>query len=130
MKKLSKQQRKERGDLAARLNKARDDLQEALNSYNEQLTELFEPVASARDDYNSAVAQANEWITNTRSTMEEYRDARSEAWQEGDAGSEYESWIGEWENELYECEDMDPELVEMPDCDGGDTLESLPDSAQ
>ena len=59
------------------------------------------------------------------SEMETYYDERSEKWQEGDAGSAYADWKGEWEG--LDCATVD--LVDEPDCSLPDDLEQLPQEA-
>lgn len=81
MKRLTKDQLKRKGELVNRI----DDLHSQLNAAIEEAEEL-------RDEIHTA--------------MEEYYDARSEKWQEGETGEDYKEWMDEWETEFetVECD--------------------------
>jgi len=91
---LTKAQEAKRDDLVKRLNEAKADVQAT-----------YEQMASfISDDLNGKIAQYNEIVGEVESfrdelvsDMEYYFDDKSEKWQEGDSGSEYQEWKNSWE---------------------------------
>ena len=111
MKKLSKDQQKFRDDLVKRLDDALIGVNNAVEKAN-----------AAIDEYNVIVADVESYRDEIVSEMETYFDERSDKWQEGDAGSAYSEWKGEWEN--LDCSAIDQ--VDEPDSSLMGELEALP----
>lgn len=101
MNKLSKDQQQTHTALAARLANAKDELEAAFNVYNGVLGEL-------RDFRDGLV-----------SDMDSYFSDRSEKWQEGDKGQQYETWKQAWE-------DLELEDLEELELEHGDNFEQAP----
>ena len=79
--------------------------------------------------YKAAVEEAKAFAERIAEEMTNYFDDRSEKWQDGDAGGEYQSWKDEWENaDLDSVEEIVKPDINMPDGPDGDTLTSLPES--
>lgn len=78
-------------------------------------TALFEELEKARDQFNVMLEEANEFRQEMNDLMQEYFDEKSEKWQEGDAGSTYQDWMGEWESELEFDEEAPETFQGLPD---------------
>lgn len=98
MKKLSADQKKDK-----------DGHAEAIREAWSKLDGLWGEVEAAVAAYNEGVAEMNEklsdaetWRDEIVQEMDDYMSERSEKWLDGDAGQNYESWKGEWENVSFE----------------------------
>lgn len=145
MKKLNATHLKERSALADAILAAKSDVEEAIGDGNSEMARAVEAakeailavgvaVAAKVNTYNEAVQAANDWRQARAEEMEAYQSERSEKWQEGDAGSAYQSWLDAWGEELVEIEvdlDLDFEIeapeIEEPDLDHADLLADLPE---
>lgn len=59
----------------------------------ERRDELAERLRVAADAFAEVLGDASIWAHDLSGEMESYRDERSEKWQDGEAGQNYESWI-------------------------------------
>lgn len=112
MKRLSK------GQLAAR-----DDLIKRLRDASAAVSEMIGLANSKIEEYNAAVADVETFRDEIKGAQEEYEGERSDKWREGEGGSNYQDWMGEWDS-------LDPspiDEVEEPDMDLADNLEGLPE---
>lgn len=107
MKKLSKQQLKLRNELSIRLSSAWDDLQSVADLEEGKVRDDAAVIAAIRA-YNEVVDDANSFREMIAGDIQEYFDDRSEAWQQGEKGEAYSSWIEQWENGFPEI-DLDSE---------------------
>jgi hypothetical protein len=108
------------------------DLRASASSLQEQHSDLLEAVR----EFNALVTKHNEKVQETTTFLEElkgdmegYFEERSEKWQEGDAGQDYQAWIdavGEAIDGLEQVEEVDE--PEEPVVDGLDALDELPTS--
>src|SRR5262245_40000831 len=117
MKKLDKTTIAERDTLEIRLREEQEDLQSAINFYNDKMSEAWAKVSAAIDEYNSALDDAwggangleqdisayndaigscNEWKQGVAQEIQDYMDERSEKWQESEAAGRYSSWKDEY----------------------------------
>lgn len=99
MKKLSK---KQEAEFQSRL----DDIQEK----QEAVDKAHQGMQKTVEDYNEEVRGYNELVQNLMDYRDElvadmqcYFDDRSERWQEGEAGQNYQSWMSDWETLEVEC---------------------------
>lgn len=116
MKAISKGRRTEIAVKLVELTAEAAALGKAIDDYNNGMLEL-------RDDVEDAIANYNERRGELKGIYEEiadeartYYDERSERWQEGDAGSDYATWVETLEN--FDIEEIEIELpadLEMPD---------------
>lgn len=120
MKKLSKDQLKQRDELDSQLIEKGQAVKDAIDEFNTALTEAYKAVETAQEEYNAAVEAANEFVTEISGEMETYHGERSDTWQEGDAGQAYQSWIDAWSAELDPCELEMPSELDEPDALPGD----------
>jgi len=124
VKKLNKTQLAE---LAAHTTTLATKKQEIDESWD-KLVEAYEGVESAIGDYNESLATVIEWRDGIVQEMSDYQAERSDKWQEGDAGQQYQSWIDEWEGlDLSEVEI--PDMPDEPDFEHIDSIEQLPTAA-
>jgi len=126
MKSLDKTDTKRRLELAEQLTVAENALGAALEAYNRVVADAWSPVQSAIDDYNALVEEANGFKDDVASQIEEYMDARSESWQEGERGQAYAEWRDNWQAAYFETVDLEqPEPLEVEDCNAADELRDL-----
>lgn len=115
MKRMTRQQIKERDDLAGKVEEAGTKLNETIGKFNSTLEDAKAELEGAQSELNEAINNANAMREQIQGDMESYVDERSEKWQEGDAGNQYQSWIEAWSNELEEVELDLPESLEEID---------------
>lgn len=127
MKKLSKAQLTERDEIVSQMNEAKDSVTTAVDDYNDALSPAREAVSTAVAEFNSAVEKANSFLGELASDAQNYFDERSEKWQEGDAGDQYNSWKEQFEDEVEEATFDEPAELDLPEGidEALDRLESL-----
>jgi hypothetical protein len=76
-------------------------------------------LAIATNSYNEAVRAAAEWVQEATAKWRREYDAKSERWQDGDAGTTVSNWLDEWEG-------FEPDEFEMSDPLASDELSNLP----
>lgn len=126
MKKLTKTQEKEKDKHSTDLFDTFSALEMAVDDFNDKVVELRIGVEEAATAYNSAVARARDFCSEVMSDMDSYEGARSEKWQESDAGQSFQDWKSEWEN--VDLEDFEPEFpatIDVPD-NMQEMLDALP----
>jgi len=145
--KLTKKEVSERDDLAGNLRQAMEDFEsarEVLRAFVEGDTTVPADQTVAYND--QITGAANEALAKLMVAIEEaenFRDAlairlrdeydeKSEKWQEGDKGSEADSFISEWESADFEIPDLDstaPLGTEYNES-MADDLEALPEAPE
>ena len=122
MKKISVEDEKRILELEQKLN----DAKLAVAVEMENLTPHMAKVNDAIDAYNEILSEAKGFAEDISRQQEEYYDERSDAWQDGDKGQEYQSWQEEWAN--WQPDDVphialeaDPDIEEH-----GEELTQLP----
>lgn len=128
MKSLNKEQLNNLTQLQSDLQDAQEKVESAISDFNANINELWANLVSdSLDDYNKLVQQATEFVDETRSTMQSYYDERSEKWQEGDRGQDFQSWLDEWDStELEEIEMTMPEETDLPEFQAVEAIDELP----
>ncbi len=141
MKKLSREFIINRDASVKDLSGARDNVTTAVYAYNEwvakhaeEYAELVERIQGAVNDYNAVLSELSLMNEETASEAREHYEARSEKWQDGDAGRAYSNWVEQLEAVSFgeEIDELDlPELVEIevPDMPSPDEDVELPDDA-
>ena len=86
---------------------------DAVESYNYELECLDSP-APALEALNEAIGEFNSWVTELQEQMRDYFDERTEGWQEGEKGEQYQAWI---ESLDIEVDEVDTEPDEPPQMD-------------
>lgn len=128
--KLNKTQAQKLGFAQDSASKAHGTLCEALAAYNTALDEARGALAIAVDAYNEARETTQEIIVEIGEELREVFDAKSEKWQESDAGESAGSFISTFEDcELEEFSPDMPEDLEEPD-DIGDALSELTEESE
>jgi uncharacterized protein YukE len=118
--KLTKVQEATKDDLVKRLNSAKTDV---IALYTE-VTETIDRLNSEITAYNEVVGEIEGFRDELVGDMENYYDERSEKWQEGDAGSSYQDWKGQWEA-LSVDEVPEVDHPDEPQMDHADELEGV-----
>lgn len=128
MKFLNKEQQSNLSQLQSDLQDAQEKVESAINDFNANINDLWaNSVTESLDNYNKLVQQANEFVEETRDSMQTYYDERSEKWQEGERGQEFQSWLVEWDStELEEIDVTMPEETDVPDFQAVEVIAELP----
>jgi hypothetical protein len=120
MKKLSKDQKKQRDVLVATLEDAVSDANLAIEEYNDLLQALTPPTDQL-EAVNVAIEALNEWRDDINTQIADYVAERSEAWREGERGAQHEEWqatYADYIDDVYEYVDLPEEIdecwVEIP----------------
>jgi len=74
---------------------------------DQQKTKMSPQTAKKR--WTDLLNQATEALTTRRDEMQEYFDERSESWQEGEKGAEFQERIDALDSILEELSDLDAE---------------------
>ena len=128
MKALSKDQEKEKVALIDSIRDAHAALEASVITYNAAMEKEQREVRSKLVDLNEKLQEAKGWAEGLAGDMQNYYDERSENWQEGDNGQNYDAWKSEYEN--FSPDDLEIDFhedLEVPECTGADDLETLPD---
>jgi hypothetical protein len=121
MKALTKAQEATKTNLVERLNKAKADV---LAAYVHVITIIDEKLNVEITAYNEILAELETFRDELVGDMETYYDERSEKWQEGDAGSNYQSWKDAWEGLSVDVVD-EVDHPDEPQMDHADELEGV-----
>lgn len=131
MKALKVAQQKSKSQCVLDLEQAKQALENEIEDFNAEKSRLYQKVADALEKYNEALNEAREFTTDIHSEMEEYYENRSDRWKEGDAGSNYQTWMDEWANiDLDEISLEEVADLEMPDMEHYSELDNLPDEVE
>lgn len=110
MKKFSKAQQSSIEAAVAAIEKAKDELNTDIESFNIDMEEVRDEVRRSLQKYNDELAKLKDLYSELAGTAREYYDERSDTWREGDAGQAYSDWCDEMENV-----DLEPIEIEFPD---------------
>lgn len=121
MKRLTKLQETTRSELVDALRGKAAKVQEALAEVNQAIVDKLNV---AIQEYNDKLTEADSFRDEITAAMSDYMDERSDKWREGDAASEHESWMGEWEGLDTDHIDEASEIDE-PDMAHADEMENL-----
>jgi hypothetical protein len=105
MKRLTKEHRAAYENHKETLEELRSNACDAVETYNYELECLDSP-APALEALNEAIGEFNSWVTEVQEQMRGYFDERTEGWQEGEKGEQYQAWIDSLD---YEVDDVDTE---------------------
>lgn len=117
MKKLTKDQWVQITEAMDACNKQGDQLHAAVHAYNETVDRARADLGNCLNSYNESVAALREIYNDLSGQAQEYYEERSEAWQDSDAGTTYAEWI----EQLADVDGLDgvdlelPEDIEEPD---------------
>ncbi|MEI8331645.1 MAG: hypothetical protein WCF90_08390 [Methanomicrobiales archaeon] len=127
MKALTRDQIRQKDDLANALAETSDAINIAIGMLNGQLATSFEAVEDLMRKYNGLLEEAATYIEEIRDRQESYMDDRSDAWREGDSCEEYQTWHEDWNLDMGEIEIDCPDPIDELDLDGAELLRDLPD---
>ena len=129
MKRLPKKLAQQQAGLARNLQALAEVVEAAVDSYNEAVERAFDIYQSALADAYSEhiepldlepVNEADAFRQEIVDQLQAHFDDRSEKWQEGDAGEQYQEWINTWE-----ALDLDGEVgFDLPEPDAPDALDA------
>jgi ribosomal 50S subunit-associated protein YjgA (DUF615 family) len=121
MKRLSKTQEKTKAELIEALGKAAETVREALETVNTAIEANLNP---AIETYNNALTEVETFRDEIVGEMDNYYNERSDNWRDGDAGSNYTDWKGEWEGlDISEVEAV--EQIDEPTLNHGEEVDAL-----
>ena len=116
--KLTKKRIKEKDKVSTKLAAAKEDLQTAVDDYNEAMAAAWETLQEEVTKYNEVLAQAREYVADKASEMEGEMGDKSDKWQEGDRGQAAQAMMDEWNNvSLDDIELEKPEDLDLDDID-------------
>jgi chromosome segregation ATPase len=124
VKKLSKEQLKERGELADKIRKAQREIEEQRGVVDEAISELNTKIS----DYNDLVGEAQTWAEDIGTEARDAWNEKSEKWQEGDSGQAVDDWIRDYEHFNPEVEE-EVELATAFIFSAADDLEGIDEEA-
>lgn len=129
--KITKSQAVEKNTVTTHLADTGAELTSAINLYNEAMSEAWEPVRAALDAYNTALEAATELANDVIGDLESKIEAKSEKWQEGEAGQQATAMLDAWEGTDFSPIEMDkPDDLEEPDLEHEAILEDLQEEAE
>lgn len=76
----------------------------------EERDRLMGEIEAASNALNDAISQFESFREDVRGDMESYASERSDRWRESDAGSAYDDWMAEWDEEV--CDEAQPRELE------------------
>lgn len=112
MNKLNKEQQENKNRLNQKIHDELDNVEEAINTLNERVKALYaELIVPAVDKLNLTLEEVRNFADEVKSEAQDYFDERSEKWQEGDKGQQYQEWINSMETvaELEDIETVEPD---------------------
>jgi polyhydroxyalkanoate synthesis regulator phasin len=115
MNKLSKKQLEQRDHFDSRIHDHFDELEAAISTFNEKVAALHaELIVPEVEKLNVTLGEAKEFVDELHSDAENYYNERSEKWQEGDKGQEYNTWFENMSNVGESIEEVEvPEPTEI-----------------
>lgn len=120
--KLTKTELSRRDELVEELSQKQDSFEAVMHHLGSDDPSKVNELVTALSVLTVLVKEAEEFRDEIASRLRDEWDDRSEAWQEGDRGSEAEEMVDQWEC----AEFMEPELGEGDIEDYAQTLEDLP----
>jgi len=129
VKRLSKEQAKQKEVLVKAMLDQEDAYSVAVADYNEKVGLAWADLEQALCNYNSARGAVVDFMSEVAAEMEAYFDERSDAWREGEAGERYEVWRDAWGEEPdREVEVDSPVSLDESDDNLSDILAGLPEN--
>lgn len=95
--KLTAEQNKKRAVLAAQIDVAYRTLEAATTTFAAKEAAIYDELNTAIEAFNDVAGEVKTWMQEIHDAQQETFDDRSEKWQEGEAGQNYQSWMDEWE---------------------------------
>lgn len=124
--KLSKAEAVRKADLQRKLDTAYGNLQDAVKTYNDTVSDANGALNTAVSEYNDQLVEVRNFVEDIASAWREKFDGKSESWQTSNKGTAAEELISEWEDfNLDDADDFDaPEAADEPD-DPSDVFSDL-----
>jgi len=110
MKRIDKSTSLELAALLTAASDAADELDTAINKYNDAITPFADEVREALTSYNNARADLVARYQELGSDARDYYDERTERWQDGENGQQYLRWV-----EAFEEFDIDEATLDLPE---------------
>lgn len=132
MTKLKAADIKARDAHAGELSTAFQDLEMAVEAFNNGLEKLWnEQIVAAVDAYNEKLIAAREWAQGIADDAQNYIDEKSEKWQEGDKGQQVIAFAESWREFSPEEIELDkPEELSLDDIEQhSEELDQLPEDS-
>lgn len=114
--KLNKAQTKRLSAAQDKASAAHEALSDAITAYNDATQAAFAALRQAVEAYEEVRSDLSEEIQGIGSALREVFDAKSEKWQESEAGETAGTWISEFEDcDLEEFSPDEPDELIEPD---------------
>jgi len=127
MKNLTKDQSNQKAKIARALHDVGEELADAVNRYNAQMSALYSPIEELQGRYNELILEAQGFLEGVQEEQEAYIEDRSDRWREGDAGQAYSEWADAWRIGLEEVEVYAPEPLDDLVLEEAELILELPD---
>jgi division protein CdvB (Snf7/Vps24/ESCRT-III family) len=129
MKKLTKDQIKQKAEHVTALSDAHAELATARQKLVDSISTLHADVEAAESAYNSALEDAREFVQGIADDASNAFNDKSETFRCGEAGQTIADWINEWENlDVDDAGIPKPEVEELPE-DASEILDALSNEA-
>lgn len=116
MNRMSRAQQKEIDEQVSVIMEASSALEAAINDYNAAIEPVKGPLEEALGSYNEALSTLREIYEGIAQEAADHFSERSERWQEGEKGQQYQSWMDTLNDPGIENAELEvPEDLELPD---------------
>lgn len=89
------------------MNKLTKQQQSEKQAILDELTATKQKASEALDELLTVFEKAKEFVGDIHSEMDSYFEDKSEKWQEGDNGQQYDSWRTQWDEAAEALEPTD-----------------------
>lgn len=133
MNSLTRTESTRKAELVAKLEAARERLDDAFRVFNVGVKALFETLDAAVTEYNTVVEEAEEFRDDIHSAMESFAEEHTEKWPQSARGQNHIEWMESWNVPFATMTIAEPEELELNE-DYADRqpipLDSLPDEPE
>jgi len=110
--KLGKEQIAQRDAIAVKIQEQREAVDTAVVAFNDAMTVARNELQAALDIYNEALTEAKTFAEDVAQNWENDFEEKSERWQEGEKGEAVREMIEAWQSV-----DLDEAAIDMPDAE-------------
>jgi hypothetical protein len=110
--KLGKEQIAQRDAIAVKIQEQREAVDTAVVAFNDAMTVARNELQAALDIYNEALTEAKAFAEDVAQNWENDFEEKSERWQEGEKGEAVREMIEAWQSV-----DLDEAAIDMPDAE-------------
>jgi hypothetical protein len=128
--KLTTSEREERAFLAEKLSDSGEEFTAAIERFNETVREAWLHIIEAQARYNAVVEESEAFVSRIYEPHLAAYEAKTERWQESEAGEKVSVWLEEWDTELDTIDLEPPDPIEADETEENyQRFKALPDEA-